>query len=83
MPQVGEIVGGSVREERLEFLDKRIEDLGLEKESYDWYRQLREFGTVPHCGYGLGFERLIMMATGIENIREAIPFPRWAGNALF
>ncbi len=83
MPKVGEIVGGSVREDRLDVLDARMDEKGLDKEIYWYYRQLREYGTVPHCGYGVGFERLIMMATGIENIREAIPFPRWGGNAEF
>jgi len=79
VPRIGELIGGSAREENLEKLDKRITDCKLEKESYWWYRQLREYGTVPHCGFGLGFERLVMMATGIENIRDVIPFPRAPG----
>jgi asparaginyl-tRNA synthetase len=83
VPRIGEIIGGSAREERLEYLDKRIEECKLEKEAYWWYRQLREYGTVPHTGFGLGFERLVMMATGVENIRDVIPFPRAPGQAEF
>ena len=83
VPRIGEIIGGSAREENLEILDQRIESCGLDKEAYWWYRQLREYGTVPHCGFGLGFERLVMMATGIENIRDVIPFPRAPGQAEF
>lgn len=83
VPRIGEIIGGSAREENLERLDKRIEECKLEKQAYWWYRQLREYGTVPHCGFGLGFERLVMMATGIENIRDVIPFPRAPGQAEF
>lgn len=81
--KVGEVIGGSVREERLELLDKRIEDFKLDKEAYWWYRDLRKYGTVPHAGFGLGFERLIMMCTGIENIRDVIPYPRYPGKAEF
>ena len=83
VPRIGEIIGGSASEENLERLDKRIEECKLEKQAYWWYRQLREYGTVPHCGFGLGFERLVMMATGIENIRDVIPFPRAPGQAEF
>ena len=83
VPRIGEIIGGSAREENLEKLDQRITDCKLEKEAYWWYRQLREYGTVPHCGFGLGFERLVMMSTGIENIRDVIPFPRAPGQAEF
>lgn len=72
-----------MREERLDVLDRMMEEKGLEVEKYEWYRDLRKFGTVPHGGYGLGFERLVMMATGIENIRDVIPFPRFPGNADF
>ena len=82
-PEVGEIVGGSAREERLELLEKRIADAGLSKENYWWYLDLRRYGTVPHCGFGLGFERLVMMCTGIENIRDVSCFPRTPGNAEF
>jgi len=83
VPLVGEIIGGSQREERLDVLDKRIEELKLNKDSYWWYRDLRKYGTVPHAGYGLGFERLIMMVTGAENIRDVIPYPRTPGHAEF
>ena len=83
VPRIGEIIGGSAREENLELLDARIEACKLDKEAYWWYRQLREYGTVPHAGFGLGFERLVMMATGIENIRDVIPFPRAPGQAEF
>ena len=83
VPRIGEIIGGSAREERLDMLDKRIEECNLDKETYWWYRQLREYGSIPHCGFGLGFERLVMMATGVENIRDVIPFPRAPGQAEF
>lgn len=83
VPQIGELVGGSQREERLDKLLQRIEDMGLDKESYSWYLDLRKFGTIPHAGFGLGFERLLILTTGLENIREVIPFPRWPGNADF
>ena len=83
VPRIGEVIGGSAREDSLEKLDKRIEECKLEKEAYWWYRQLREFGSVPHCGFGLGFERLVMMATGVENIRDVIPFPRAQGSDEF
>ena len=83
VPRIGEIIGGSAREEQLELLDRRIDECKLDKEAYWWYRQLREYGTVPHAGFGLGFERLVMMATGVENIRDVIPFPRAPGQADF
>lgn len=82
-PGIGEIIGGSQREERLEVLDKRMEEMGLNKEDYWWYRDLRRYGTVPHSGFGLGFERLIVYVTGIQNIRDVIPFPRSPRNATF
>lgn len=82
-PGIGEIVGGSQREERLDMLDKRIEEMDLNKDDYWWYRDLRRYGTVPHAGFGLGFERLVQYTTGVQNIREVIPFPRWANNAEF
>jgi asparaginyl-tRNA synthetase len=75
-PGIGEIIGGSQREHRLDVLDRRIDELGLEKQAYWWYRDLRRYGTVPHAGFGLGFERAIQYATGIDNIRDVIPFPR-------
>jgi len=82
VPGVGEIIGGSQREERLAVLDARINNDTL-KEHLWWYRDLRRYGTVPHAGFGLGFERLLMYATGLENIRDAIPFPRVPNNAQF
>ncbi|KAJ3689008.1 hypothetical protein LUZ61_018172 [Rhynchospora tenuis] len=83
VPRVGELIGGSQREERLDYLEARLEELNLNKESYWWYLDLRRFGSVPHAGFGLGFERLVQFATGIENIRDAIPFPRTPGSADF
>lgn len=82
-PGIGEIIGGSQREERLDRLDQRIDEMGLPKEAYWWYRDLRKYGTVPHAGFGLGFERLIQFVTGMANIRDVIPFPRTPGNAGF
>ncbi len=82
-PGIGEIVGGSQREERLDVLDRRIDELGLPKEQYWWYRDLRRYGTVPHAGFGLGFERTINYATGLANIRDVIPFPRAPKSAEF
>ncbi|MFC0323874.1 asparagine--tRNA ligase [Gallibacterium melopsittaci] len=82
-PGIGEIIGGSQREERLEVLDQRMEEMGLKKEDYWWYRDLRRYGTVPHSGFGLGFERLIVYVTGVQNIRDVIPFPRSPRNASF
>ena len=83
VPGIGEIIGGSQREERLEILQQRIRELGLDEESYWWYLDLRKYGGTKHAGFGLGFERLIMYATGIANIRDVLPFPRTTGNALF
>jgi asparaginyl-tRNA synthetase len=80
MPKVGEIIGGSQREERLGVLEKRIHDLGLPKEEYWWYLDSRRYGSVEHSGFGLGFERLLMLMTGINNIRDVIPFPRTPNN---
>ena len=82
-PGIGEIIGGSQREERLDVLDKRMEEMGLNPEDYWWYRDLRKYGTVPHSGFGLGFERLIVYVTGVQNIRDVIPFPRAPRNANF
>ncbi len=82
-PGIGEIIGGSQREERLEMLDARITEMGLHVKDYWWYRDLRRYGTVPHAGFGLGFERAILYATGIENIRDVIPFPRAPRQAEF
>ncbi len=75
-PGIGEIIGGAQREERLEVLDQRIDEMGLDKDDYWWYRDLRKYGTTPHAGFGLGFERLIQFCTGMGNIRDVIPFPR-------
>ena len=83
VPGVGELVGGSAREERLEVLQDKLKEFNLNEEDYWWYMDLRKFGTVPHAGYGLGFERLVCYVTGIENIREAIAYPRYPGNAEF
>lgn len=80
---IGEIIGGSQREERLDVLTRRIEESGLSPEDYWWYLELRQFGGARHCGFGLGFERLIMYITGISNIRDVIPFPRTTGSADF
>jgi len=82
-PGIGEIIGGSQREERLDVLDERIAEMHLDKDAYWWYRDLRRFGTVPHAGFGLGFERTIQYATGMTNIRDVIPFPRTPRNADF
>ena len=83
VPRLGEIIGGSQREERENVLRRRIQDMGLCEEDYWWYLDLRRFGSVPHAGFGLGFERLIMYLTGMNNIRDVIPFPRTPGNASF
>ncbi|KAJ4712745.1 Asparagine--tRNA ligase [Melia azedarach] len=83
VPRVGELIGGSQREERLEYLEGRLDDLKLSRDSYWWYLDLRRYGSVPHAGFGLGFERLVQFATGVENIRDAIPFPRTPGSAEF
>lgn len=82
-PGIGEIIGGSQREERLDILDARLDEMGLNKEDYWWYRDLRRYGTVPHAGFGLGFERLVVYVTGMQNVRDVIPFPRTPRNALF
>lgn len=83
VPKVGEIIGGSQREERLEVLEKRMADQGLKPEDYWWYLDLRRYGTVPHAGFGLGLERAIQFITGMANIRDVIPFPRTPGSAEF
>ncbi|MGA0444343.1 MAG: asparagine--tRNA ligase, partial [Flavobacteriaceae bacterium] len=82
-PGIGEIVGGSQREERLDVLQKRIKEMGIEEKELWWYLDLRRFGSVPHSGFGLGFERLVQFATGMSNIRDVIPFPRTPQNASF
>jgi asparaginyl-tRNA synthetase len=83
VPGIGEIVGGSQREERLDRLSAAMVKQGLKEEDYWWYLDLRRYGSVPHAGFGLGFERLIMLVTGVENIRDVIPFPRTPRNADF
>lgn len=83
VPKIGEIVGGSQREERLHVLEDKIERAGLAKENYWWYLELRKYGSVPHSGYGVGFERLVQYITGMDNIRDVIPFPRYPGSAKF
>jgi asparaginyl-tRNA synthetase len=82
-PGIGEIIGGSQREERLDYLDRRLAELQLDPQAYWWYRDLRRYGTVPHAGFGLGLERTIIYATGMANIRDVIPFPRTPGHAQF
>jgi asparaginyl-tRNA synthetase len=82
-PGIGEIIGGSQREERLDVLDARMTGAKLDKEHYGWYRDLRRYGTVPHAGFGLGFERTVAYATGLSNVRDVIPFPRTPGNAKY
>jgi asparaginyl-tRNA synthetase len=83
VPGVGEIIGGSQREERMENLIARMKEMGLNTEDYKWYLELRKYGGVSHAGFGLGFERLIMYLTGMANIRDVIPFPRTPKNAEF
>eukprot|EP00741_Cyanophora_paradoxa_P013132 tig00020675_g12685.t1 len=83
VPKIGELVGGSQREEREDVLRRRLRECGLPEEEYGSYLDLRRFGSVPHAGFGVGFERLVLCATGMENIRDVIPFPRTPGNALF
>ncbi len=83
VPEVGEIIGGSQREERLDILEAKMVKMDLNKEDYWWYLELRKYGSVPHAGFGAGFERLVQFATGMENIRDVIPFPRYPGHADF
>jgi asparaginyl-tRNA synthetase len=82
-PGIGEIIGGSQREERLDMLDARMAECHIDREHYAWYRDLRRYGTVPHAGFGLGFERTLAYVTGLANVRDAIPFPRTPGNARY
>lgn len=83
VPKIGEIIGGSQREERFEVLEKKIDEFGLHKEAYWWYLELRKYGSVPHSGFGAGFERLIQFVTGLDNIRDVIAFPRYPGSCEF
>ena len=85
-PSIGELIGGSQREERLDVLDvlnARMEEVSLSKELYDWYRDLRHYGSVSHAGFGLGFERAVSYITGVGNVRDVNPFPRTPGNVRF
>eukprot|EP00635_Sarcinochrysidales_sp_CCMP3193_P004815 CAMPEP_0118910314 /NCGR_PEP_ID=MMETSP1166-20130328/12501_1 /TAXON_ID=1104430 /ORGANISM="Chrysoreinhardia sp, Strain CCMP3193" /LENGTH=813 /DNA_ID=CAMNT_0006849775 /DNA_START=24 /DNA_END=2465 /DNA_ORIENTATION=- len=83
VPKIGEIIGGSQREDDLDVLEARCKEVGLDPEGIKWYTDLRLYGSVPHAGFGLGFERLVMLVTGVDNIRDAIPFPRYPGHAEF
>ena len=83
VPGVGEIIGGSQREERIDILNQRIEELGMDMRDYWWYLDTRKYGGVKHAGYGLGFERMIMYLTGMSNIRDVLPFPRTPKTAEF
>ena len=83
VPGIGEIIGGSQREERFDILQKRIDELGMDMSSYWWYMDLRKYGSAVHSGYGLGFERRVMYATGMGNIRDVLPFPRTPKHAEF
>lgn len=83
VPGVGEVIGGSQREDNLERLTAKVLELGLQPEDMKWYLDLRRYGSIPHGGFGLGLERLLMLATGIENIRDMIPFPRFPGKCEY
>jgi asparaginyl-tRNA synthetase len=83
VPKVGEIIGGSQREERLGQLEAKLREFNLPADDYWWYLELRKYGSVPHAGFGAGFERLVQFTTGMENIRDVIPFPRYPGKADF
>ena len=83
VPGIGELIGGSQREDDLAKLEKRMQEMNLNTEDYSWYLDLRRYGSVPHSGFGVGFERLVMYITGMENIRDVIPFPRTPKNCEF
>ena len=83
VPGIGELIGGSQREDDLDKLSARMDALGMKKEDYSWYLDLRKYGSVTHSGFGLGFERMIMYLTGVSNIRDVIPFPRTVSNLDF
>ena len=83
VPGVGELIGGSQREERLDVLTSRIRELGMREEDYSFYLDTRRYGSTPHAGFGLGFERLVMYLTGMQNIRDVLPFPRTTGSAEY
>lgn len=80
---MGELIGGSQREDRLEVLEERMDACQLDKNEYNWYLDLRRYGSIPHAGFGLGFERLVQFVTGMDNIRDVIPFPRYPGHCKF
>ena len=82
VPKIGEIIGGSQREDDLDVLEARCKEVGIDPEHLKWYCELRQYGSVPHAGFGLGFERLVMLVTGVDNIRDVIPFPRTVGQML-
>ena len=83
VPHVGELVGGSQREERLELLEKRMDELHMDKSTLDWYLDLRRYGGCKHAGFGLGFERMMMYLSGMENIRDVLPYPRTPKNLIY
>jgi asparaginyl-tRNA synthetase len=83
VPGCGELVGGSQREERYDLLEKRMKEMNVPVEDMQWYLNLRKYGTAKHAGFGVGFERLVMYVTGIENIRDVLPFPRTPGNCEY
>jgi asparaginyl-tRNA synthetase len=83
VPGIGEVIGGSQREERLDVLTGRMDEMGLDRDDYWWYIDSRRYGSVPHSGFGMGFERVIMLMTGIRNIRDVLPFPRTPGSIEF
>jgi len=83
VPGIGELMGGSLREERLDVLQRQLEEFGLDQKEYEWYMDLRKYGTAPHGGWGIGFERYILMVTGMENVRDVIPFPRYSHHCKF
>ncbi|KAG2207644.1 hypothetical protein INT46_005055 [Mucor plumbeus] len=83
LPGIGELVGGSMREERYKILEQKMKDAKMDMEDYQWYLDLRKYGSAPHGGYGIGFERLLLWLTGLENVREVIPMPRWVGNCKY
>lgn len=82
-PGIGELAGGSLREERLQVLEDKMSTAGLDRETYEWYVDLRRFGSVPHGGFGIGYERLISALSGVSNLRDVVLFPRWAGRCTF
>ena len=82
-PSIGELVGGSLREHRHAHLLDRMRELGMKQEEYQWYLDLRKYGSVPHGGWGMGFDRWVCWVTGVGNVRDVVPFPRWRGNCRY